>query len=88
MPYLIILNLEEFGFTTSDSTDSTLNTTSTDATTTQQTTNSINNGWSVSLSNLVIMSANTTTLIKRSVAFEMGEIFQLVKNKVKKLYID
>ena len=86
MPYLIILNLEEFGFTTSDSTDSTLNTTSTD--TTQQTTNSINNGWSVSLSNLVVMSANTTTLIKRSVTFEMGEIFQLVKNKVKKLYID
>ena len=53
-----------------------------DETTTLKTTNSGNYGWSVSLSNVVFMSASTSAAVKRCLEFEPGLVFQLVETKV------
>ena len=54
-----------------------------DITQTSQSINYGNNGWSASLSNVVIMSAMTRAAIKRCLEFEPGLVFQSVETKVK-----
>ena len=55
-----------------------------DIVTTSQATYLENNGvWSVSLSNVVVMSAMTRAAIKRCLEFDFGLVFELVESKVR-----
>ena len=51
-----------------------------------QITYSANNGWSATLSDVVIMSAVTRAAVKRCLEFEPGLVFQFVESKVKLIF--
>ena len=44
------------------------------------------NGWSVILSDVVVMSAMTRAAVKRCLEFEPGLVFQFVESKVKLVF--